>query len=90
MCKYNIEVQAVHFGANRNQITLHTEMFYTSEFKQGFTTLSPSLQHDAPAIIAHLKVTLDHYLSKFPNVQISHFFSVSLQVRNTEKNLCFI
>ena len=39
-CKYETEVQAVHFGANRMQLTLHTGMIYTSKGSQDFGTLS--------------------------------------------------
>lgn len=73
--KYGSEVQAVHFGASREQYTLHTGMLYTSGFSQGFTTLSQSLRHDPVAILVHLIKILDVYLLKFPTVKKLHFQS---------------
>lgn len=76
-CKYSSEIQAIHFGASRNQITLHTGMFYTFDFKQGFATFSASLRHDANAVIAHLEPILSSYFSKFPDIKYVHFMSDS-------------
>lgn len=76
-CKYSSEPQSVHFGASRQQITMHTGMIYTQNYKQGFCTVSPSTRHDAEAIIAHLKPVLKHYLQKFPSVQNLYFLSDS-------------
>lgn len=75
LCKYGAEPQSVHFGASRQQVTLHTGMVYTEKFSEGFTTLSPSLKHDPCAIAAHLTKVLDHYLEKFPSVEHLHFLS---------------
>ena len=61
-CKHETEVQSVHFGASRVQCTLHTGMVYSSNFSQGFATLSKSLRHDPSAIIVHIKNILDVYL----------------------------
>lgn len=76
-CKYALEPQSVHFGASRQQITLHTGMMYTENHKQGFCTVSPSTRHDAEAILAHLKPVLNHYLERFPTVQHLYFLSDS-------------
>lgn len=73
--KYGSEVQAVHFGASREQYTLHTGMLYTLDFAQGFTTLSQSLRHDPVAILVHLKKILDFYFHQFPTVNKLHFQS---------------
>lgn len=64
-CKYASEAQAVHFGASRDQITLHTGMMYYRSEKQGFCSISASLRHDPCAVAAHLKPILTHYLNKF-------------------------
>lgn len=57
-CKYGTEVQSVHFGASRSQITIHSGMLYTSEGSRGFATMSDSLKHDNCAVAAHLEETL--------------------------------
>lgn len=62
MCKYSSETQSVHFGASRQQITLHTAVLYykveTAENAlrcASFCTISPCLRHDPSAICAHLQ-----------------------------------
>lgn len=84
ICKYGSEPHSAHFGASKPQITLHTGMAYTKDFKEGFGTFSASLQHDPPAITAHLVEVLEHYLDKFPTVDHLHFLSdsPSTQYRN--------
>lgn len=89
-CKYGTEVQAVHYGANRQQITLHTGMFYCSSFSKGFVTASQSLQHDASAVIAHLFKILDHFLVLLPKVQIIHFKSDGPSAQYKNKFLFFL
>lgn len=89
-CKFSSEPQAVHFGASRQQITLHTGVVYTSDFKQGFCTLSPSLRHDPEAIIAHLKPVLEKYLDKFKNVKNLHFLSDSPCTQYRNKTMFFL
>lgn len=83
-CKFAEEAQSVHFGASRDQITLHTGMVYGKDFEEAFCTLSKSLQHDAFAIIAHIKPIIQKYLDKFPSVTVLHFLSdsPSTQYRN--------
>lgn len=74
-CKYETEVQSVHFGASRVQCTLHTGMVYSSNFSQGFVTLSKSLRHDPSAIIIHIKKILDVYLATNPEIKKLHIMS---------------
>lgn len=83
-CKYSSELQSVHFGASREQITLHTGVFYTKNYHKGFASVSPSLRHDPPGIIAHLMSILAVLLSQFPAVETLHFLSdsPSTQYRN--------
>ena len=80
-CKYADEPQAVHFGASRQSLTLHTGVWYTKGSKQSFCTISDSLRHDPPAILAHLipifrvifdgndSITHVHFLSYGPTTQ---------------------
>ncbi|XP_063233360.1 uncharacterized protein LOC134537058 [Bacillus rossius redtenbacheri] len=84
-CKYASETQSVHFGASKEQITLHTGVMYTAGgIKESFCTLSKSLRHDPYAIAAHLTPILDKYLKQFPTVSRIHFLSdsPSTQYRN--------
>jgi len=82
-CKYGTEPQSVHFGASRQMLTLHTGLVYSKNFSRGFVTLSESLRHDAPAVIAHLKPVLDEVLTN-EKVEDIHFLSdgPSAQYRN--------
>lgn len=49
-CKLAEEVQGMHFGASRHQVSLHTGMIYTQQEAKPFSTLSSSTRHDAAAI----------------------------------------
>ncbi|XP_043473611.1 uncharacterized protein LOC122505830 [Leptopilina heterotoma] len=75
-CKYGTEVQSVHFGANRQQLTIHTGKIWTTRFDTGFATVSESLRHDAAAaVMAHLQNIVDFYLPQLDNVKTLHFMS---------------
>jgi hypothetical protein len=78
LCKYNREIQSCHFGANRQQLTLHTGIVYPE--KSSFCTISEDLHHDATAIWAHLMPVL----SKYVTATSVHFVSdsPSSQYRN--------
>lgn len=75
-CKYTEEVQAVHFGASRNQISLHTGVDYIGQKDQDnlikifFCTVS-----NAVAIWVHLVPILSMINNEFPQVKIFHFYS---------------
>ncbi len=82
--KYLREIQAVHFGGNRMQITLHTGVIYNGQkAPQSFCTTSLNLKHDPVAIIAHLEPIFEKYIS--PNALNLHFLSdsPSSQYRNS-------
>ena len=61
-CKFAEEIQAIHFGGNRQQVTLYTDIMYTksgdSLIKHSFCILSKSLRHGAALMWAHLKSIL--------------------------------
>ncbi|XP_055924519.1 uncharacterized protein LOC129956613 [Argiope bruennichi] len=69
VCKYNQEVQSVHFGSGRQQVTIHTGVYYNKEnddvISYPFATISPSLRHDSASIWAHLKPIFEWILQKF-------------------------
>lgn len=65
LCKYNSEIQSVHFGASKKQISLHTGAFFYRDLEShkincvSFCTISECLRHDAPAVWAHMQPILD-------------------------------
>jgi hypothetical protein len=78
--KYETEIQSMHFGASRKQVTLHTGMYYTADRKTSFCTISDNTRHDPAAIWAHLKPVLTvlknrecidtiHFISDSPSTQ---------------------
>ena len=73
-CKYQKEIQSVHFGASQKQISLHTGVAYTKVATIPFATVSDNLKHGPPAIWAHLAVILN-YLKETTAVDIVHFVS---------------
>lgn len=79
-CKYSDEIQAVHFGASRQQISLHTGVYYykcpdTGATKsKSFCTFSDCLRHDACAISAHMQNILDQICLSHP-IETLHVLS---------------
>lgn len=65
VAKYEHEVQAIHFGASKRQITFHTGVLYTkceSKVKAtGFCTVSDNLDHQAHGVWAHMKPILEMF-----------------------------
>lgn len=90
LCKYTTEVQAVHFGASRQQITIHTGYFYHSQLKRGFCTISPSLDHDPSAIITHLKEALKSFSPILDAVTTIHFLSDGPTSQYRNKSLFYL
>ncbi|KAJ2950774.1 hypothetical protein O0L34_g9039 [Tuta absoluta] len=89
LCKYGKEIQSMHFGASRQQITLHTVVTYHKSPESGdiitksFCSLSECLRHDACAVFAHLKGIFARLLVHAP-ISSVHIFtdSPSAQYRN--------
>lgn len=83
-CKHASEPQSVHYGASRQQISLHTGVVYSKLEKKSFGTISESLQHDAKAVLAHLVPILSEFLKTYDKVDTLHFLSdgPSNQYRN--------
>jgi hypothetical protein len=48
------EIQSVHFGASRQQLSLHSSVGYSHDDKGCFCTLSECRDHGPPEIMAHL------------------------------------
>lgn len=86
--KYESEVQSMHFGASKKQITLHTVVCYYNDGEQilprSFCTVSDHLAHQAHAVWAHLDPVLELLSKDFPQTSNVHIFSdsPSSQYRN--------
>ncbi|KAL7306259.1 hypothetical protein TKK_0001693 [Trichogramma kaykai] len=78
-CKYQDEIQAIHFGASKKQLTLHTGVFYYKNKSKlkcvSFCTVSECLRHDAVAVWAHWNPVFRLIYKKLPNVTAIHFQS---------------
>lgn len=75
-CKLTEEIQSMHFGASKRQITLHTGVYYIgpNSKAESFCTVSDSLHHGPAAIWAHLEPILDMICSQH-KLSAIHFFS---------------
>lgn len=74
--KHFEEVQAMHFGASKTQITLHTGVYYLKGAEPvSFCTISPDNRHNPEAIWAHLDPILKYIKSTHPNIDQIHFYS---------------
>ena len=86
-CKYQKEIQSVHFGASQKQISLHTGVAYTKVATIPFATVSDNLKHGLPAIWAHLAVILN-YLKETTAVDIVLLSVMDLQ-HNTDQEATY-
>ncbi|CAG9790187.1 unnamed protein product [Diatraea saccharalis] len=80
------EVQSLHFGASKNQITLHTGMVFWRDESQSFCTISESNNHRPAAIWAHLTPIINIIKNKTPNVTILHFYTDGPSSQYRQKN----
>lgn len=78
-CKYSEEVQSVHFGGSRNQVSLHTVVAYyrknNKTLSRSICTFSVSLRHNAVAACAHLEPVVAQVKLNVPNIRKIHFMS---------------
>lgn len=75
ICKLSKEIQSMHFGSSRQQVTLHTGLLYASNDKIPFASISPNNDHGPDAIWAHLQPVLEWIREKFPTADSIHFYS---------------
>jgi len=88
--KYHEEVQAMHFGASKRQMSMHTSVMYlhctlskknfqTVPAKQTtclpFCTISAVLDHGVHGIWAHLRPLIICLRDAYPSVSTIHFWS---------------
>lgn len=92
--KYTREIQAVHFGGSRNQLTLHTVVLYYRKDGKMITTpyctVSESLRHDAIAIWEHLLPILKFLEDEAPQVDALYFVSDSPSAQYRNRKMFFI
>lgn len=73
------EIQSMHFGASKRQISLHTGVAYYLKRNNvshlSFTTVSDNLEHGAHSIWAHLNPILKMIINDNPGLDTIHFFS---------------
>ncbi|MCG8046239.1 MAG: hypothetical protein N0E48_11390, partial [Candidatus Thiodiazotropha endolucinida] len=76
-CRLESEVQEMHFGASKKQITLQTGIYYTGNETSGqtFCTVSDSIYHGPAAIWCHLSKVLAELKQKNKNLDTIEFFS---------------
>lgn len=80
-CKYAREIQSVHFGGSKPQVTLHTVVVYYCDQLSGehrhksFVTLSDCNLHSAVAIAAHLEPVIKDVKEFIPQIRTVHFLS---------------
>lgn len=75
LCKYKSEIQNVHFGCSKRQISIHTVMAYTHQKTKAFATISDNTSHKVGGIWAHLEPVIKHMKKLHPEVNRIHFIS---------------
>lgn len=89
LCKQSEEIQAIHFGGSRNQVTLHTCVLYRKNVDpQSICSISPNNEHGPGAIWAHL----DPIMKLCQNFTIKkiHIFSDSPATQYRQKHNFFL
>uniref|UniRef100_A0A2A4ISZ8 Uncharacterized protein n=1 Tax=Heliothis virescens TaxID=7102 RepID=A0A2A4ISZ8_HELVI len=90
-CKYFSEIQSIHFGASRQQISIHTGVLYYLSDVSGevdtmpFCSVSVCLRHDAAAVYAHLKIALTRLITN-QNIKVLHIVSDGPSSQYKNKN----
>ncbi|XP_063237276.1 uncharacterized protein LOC134539299 [Bacillus rossius redtenbacheri] len=95
-CKYSSEIQSVHFGGSKPQITLHTVVVYyncpeSSLMKSKcYCTLFRSLRHDPSAICAHLEPIIEQVKVIVPSVKNVHILSDAPATQYRNRKMFFL
>lgn len=94
ICKYAEEVQAVHFGASKSQVSLHTAVLYHfGEYDSiitPFCTIAENLRHDPVFICNHLLPILNIIKTSHPNLKTMHFVSDGPSSQYRNKSMFFL
>ncbi|XP_064601012.1 uncharacterized protein LOC135467176 [Liolophura sinensis] len=92
LCQYATEIQSAHFGASHQQVTLHDVVLQVGNIPEAIAmcTMSPSLQHDPPAIWTYLEPVFQYIKTKFPKVDTLHFYSDGPSTQYRQKKNFFL
>lgn len=75
-CKLELEVQGMHFGDSRNQVSLPTGVLYKMNTNPlSFCTISGNTRHDPGAIWAYLSQILSKLKNTNPDIDTVNFLS---------------
>lgn len=74
-CKLAREIQSMHFGASKKQITLHTGVCYTKNSSETYCAVSNSFEHGPKAVWAYLVPFLDKVMQENKGIDTLHFYS---------------
>jgi hypothetical protein len=102
--KHAEEIQAMHFGASKRQLSIHTVVVYKEDLPtssngedgvktkshQSFATVSSNLDHNAYAVWAHLEPIVSCLQTKHPNVDTVHFRSDGPSSQYKNKNNIYL
>ena len=76
VCGYNEEIQSVHFGASKQQLSLQTGVVYLKgRCPETFCTVSESLSHGPEGVWGHLIPVLNEIKTHNPHISSIEFFS---------------
>lgn len=91
-CKYSAEIQSAHFGGSKSQLSLHTCVYYNTDFQSpdrhlkttSICTVSENLRHDPVFICVHLQPVLHRIIEISPEITELNILSdgPSTQYRN--------
>ncbi|CAH0407914.1 unnamed protein product [Chilo suppressalis] len=92
--KFAKEIQSLHFGGSRGQVSLHTVVAYLKEGRDNahysFCTVSECTRHDAPAVWAHLENALKFVFEKCSSVTTVHILTDSPTSQYRNKQIFYI
>lgn len=80
--KLETEIQSMHFGASKRQISIHTGVaYFKNHFDENktisFATLSDNIDHQAPAIWCHMKPVLSILAENIKSTSIKKIYMFS-------------
>lgn len=86
------EIQSVHFGASKRQITLHVGVYYTVDNLKTFCAVSDALEHGPAGIWAYLNPVLDKICEENKEIDTGtlHFYSEEPSTQYKQKANFFL
>lgn len=77
--KLHSEIQSMHFGASKKQLSIHTGVLYykidNALKTESFATVSENLDHQCHGVWGHLTPILQEFANRNPQIDTVHFFS---------------